>query len=156
MKRPTRRFTAPTSRSSDGQRFWLVADRPSKSGVVVARALGSRRSPVPRLTRAVGLALARGHEPARAVVLERPPNHHAVVGEERGCEGVAREPGHGAAVEGEAEGARAVEEAAAAGEARAHVGTSVPSVTLGSKPQPGRSALMDSRRSSEGPAALAG
>jgi hypothetical protein len=41
-------------RQALGQWFWLRATRPSVSGVVVARALGSKRRPEPRPTRAFG------------------------------------------------------------------------------------------------------
>ena len=42
-----RSLIAPTSKASEGQRFWLVASRPSRSSWMVARVFGSKR-PGPR------------------------------------------------------------------------------------------------------------
>jgi hypothetical protein len=45
---------APRSTSSDGQRFWLAATRPSYSSCWVARMSGWVRAPVSSCTRALG------------------------------------------------------------------------------------------------------
>jgi len=68
----------------------------------------------------VRLLGARGHDAARAVVLEGPAHQHLAVGQERRGERVARVPGEALAVEGEGNRAAAVDAAAAGGQTGAH------------------------------------
>jgi hypothetical protein len=69
--------------------------------VVVARWFGSSRSPLPRLTSALGSSGAAGHDAARAVILEGPAHEALAIGQQRRGQRIAPEPGEALAVEGE-------------------------------------------------------
>lgn len=72
-KRDSGPFTAPTSKSSEGQWFCEAAVSPSNSSVVVARWLGSNRLPVPRFIRALGSSAPDAMTPrGRWYLNERP------------------------------------------------------------------------------------
>ncbi len=72
----------------------------------------------------VGLVDAGAKHAARAMVLERSAEQRNAVGEQRRSKRVARMAGEILAVEAEADGARAVDQPAAGGTARAHAGVS--------------------------------
>lgn len=63
----------------------------------------------------------RRHDAARTVILEAAPDQHLVVGEKRRGQRVAREAAHPLAVEGEVDGAAAVDQPSAPCETRAHL-----------------------------------
>ena len=93
-------MTAPISKPSDGQRFWLIAVEP-----VVE--LDLRRAQVRRLAPAaaidvdqrVRLLRARRKDAARPVILERAPDEMNAVGQQRRGQRIAGKPGHVASVE---------------------------------------------------------
>ena len=68
----------------------------------------------------VGLFHAGGDDAAGAVVLERPPDQHLVIGQQRRGERVARDPTEVLAVEGEFQRLALVQKPPARGKARAH------------------------------------
>lgn len=73
------------------------------------------------LDQRVRLFGARRHDAARTVILEAAPDQHLVVGEKRRGQRVAREAAHPLAVEGEVDGAAAVDQPSAPCETRAHL-----------------------------------
>ena len=104
---------APTSKPSDGQRFWLVAleavaELLDRGAGVRLEAAGAAAGADQRV-RLVG---AGGDDAARAVVLERAAHQVDAVGEQRRGEGVAGEALVALAVEGEADRPAVVDAAA--------------------------------------------
>ena len=98
----------------------------------------------------VGLFRARGDDAPGAMVLEGPADEFLTVGQKRRGQGVAGHARHAFAVEGEVEGERAVDEAAAFGKPPAHGSISRQDQPLGC------SAVMMSRISSGGSVVCAG
>ncbi len=115
---------APTSKFRLGQWFWLTVCAPSNRSVTVARWFGSNRAPDPRPKQRVRLLMPRCDDPARAVILEGTAHKHLILREKRGGERVARIAGQGPPVEGEGQAFGAVDQAAAGGQARAHLNPS--------------------------------
>ncbi len=87
----------------------------------------------------VGLFRAARHHAARAVVFERPANHHLIVRQKCGGERIALKALQALAVELELKGAATVEKAATGGKTRAHLNSL--------HDQPGLLALILSRNS---------